>query len=118
MSNYITSSQQKPHKIYDLIFDLLTDNPELRDSDKRLQHRIWTMQDVNLNDEDSYVRFAKSPETIRRTRQKIQELNPDLQSSKWIRKQRNSIAEQKGTHIFREEVTVSETHDKTQTAMF
>jgi len=38
-----------------------------------------------------------------RTRQKIQELHPELQSSKWIKKQRDQIAEQRGTFIYREQ---------------
>jgi len=102
-------------KIYDLVKNLLTDYPELRDDDRKLHWRVWEKlgfvnsynNDVFDNGymitEDSYLE-ATSTETIRRCRQKIQELHPDLQSSKWMKKQREAIEKQRGTHIFREEI--------------
>jgi len=95
-------------KIYDLVKNLLTDNPDLRDSDKKLIWRVW--YEMGLVDNYRFItkdNFMKAPstETIRRCRQKIQETHPELQSSKWIKAQREKIAEQKGTYIYREEVT-------------
>ena len=97
-------------KTYDLIKQLLTDHAELRDSDKRLIWRVWNelgftdANDANFSIQLKDFMEAPSTETIRRCRQKIQELHPELQSSKWIKKQRDAIAEQKGTYIFRETV--------------
>mgnify|MGYP001615472416 CR=1 FL=1 len=115
-----------PHgrKIYDLIKELLTDYPELRDSDRKLIWTVWSkiglLNDTKLWENGklhvyagtsiNYQAFVNSPstETIRRCRQKIQELHPELQSSKWIRKQRQAIEDQRGTHIYREEISFSE----------
>lgn len=99
-------------KIYDLVKELLTDYPELRDSDKELIWSVWIK--LGYVKEDDYYQvalidksdFMKAPstETIRRCRQKIQELHPELQSSKWIQEQRKKIEDQRGTHIYREEI--------------
>lgn len=94
-------------KIYDLIKDLLIENPDLRNSDRKLIWRVWehlghTTEGVNL----TYFEFIKAPstETIRRCRQKIQELNPELQATARVRKERKVIEDQKGTHVFRVKV--------------
>lgn len=103
-------------KIYDLIKNLLEENEELRNSDKRLIWKVWEELDLASSYsgysevKDAYISrsaFMEAPstETIRRCRQKIQELHSELQSSKWIKKQRDAIAEQKGTHIYREPVS-------------
>lgn len=92
-------------KTYDLIKELLTDYPELRDSDRKLQWEVWDHEGFTdsgvLITKSSYMK-ATDPETIRRTRQKLQQLHPELGSNEKVRKFRKSIADQKGTHIFRE----------------
>lgn len=93
-------------KTYDLIKKLLTNDPELRDSDKKLIWEVWDQ--LNLTDSFVYIsrlNFMKAPstETIRRCRQKIQELHPELQSSKRIRELREEKEKEKGTFIFREQ---------------
>ena len=98
-------------KLYDLIKNLLTDYPELRDSDKKLIWEVWSKLDF-INDDDgsydgeliTYQNFVDAPstETIRRCRQKIQELNPELRGSQKIRKAREEKAKEKGTFIYRE----------------
>lgn len=52
------------------------------------------------------VRQLPSSSTIRRSRRKIQELNPHLRGTKYSQKLRKKIADQKGTHIYREEMHV------------
>ena len=110
--SHVSSNKQGPRKIYDLIFDLLTNHPDLRDSDKKLIWKIW--DELQLIDtthrciiQEAFM-LAPSTETIRRCRQKIQELHPELQGTPKVKKLRQSIAEQRGTHIFREKLSFSE----------
>lgn len=95
------------YKTYDLVKQLLIDNPECRDSDKKLRWSVWDTLDLTdsgvLITKSSYMK-APNDETIRRCRQAIQAKHPELQSGKWIRKQREEIERQRGTHIFRETV--------------
>lgn len=94
-------------KIYDKVKLLLQLFPDLRDSDRKL---IWTVWEDEMGftpgalGSMNYHCFmeATSPESIRRCRQKIQENHPELRSSKEIQGAKNSIARQKGTHIYRE----------------
>jgi hypothetical protein len=110
----INNTNMKTAHTYNLIKQLLTDYPALRDSDKKLYWSVCTRQGriSNSNPRDhgfiTYYDFLNAPstETIRRCRQKIQELHPELQSSKRIRKFRQAIAEQKGTYIFRDQMEI------------
>lgn len=101
-----------PRKIYDLIFSLLTDNPELRNSDKKLIWKVWKELELVDNSYQAIYEwmFMKAPstESIRRCRQKIQEIHPELRGTEKVREARQSIADQRGTHIYREEVSFSE----------
>ena len=53
--------------------------------------------------------FLKAPsfESITRARRKVQELNPELAPNDYVKKAREKIEAQKGTHIFREEVAIN-----------
>jgi hypothetical protein len=105
----------KSRKIYDLIKELLTDYPELRDSDKKLRWNIWSRSGFirgtrvlagspfSFITEEDYMK-APNDETIRRCRQKIQELHPELRSSKFVQDKKELIERQRGTHIFREQI--------------
>lgn len=91
-------------KLYDLVKFQLTIVPYLRDDDKMLIWEIWHDQGFTHN---GYLEFgdflkATSPESIRRCRQKIQENFPELRGSERVKKARNKIADQKGTHVYRE----------------
>ena len=95
-------------KIYDRIKELLTDYPETRDSDRKL---IWTVLDalelLDSHGEEEYITqsaFMEAPsfETIRRCRQKVQELHPELRGSKFVQEKRAEKAEQGGMFVFRE----------------
>lgn len=101
-------------KIYDLVKQLLTDNPELRNSDKKLIWEIWKRCGLTYfypnNDDGGYISFdnfmkAPSFESCRRTRQKIQEHHPELQASEEVKKLRKKKQESKSTFVYREEVT-------------
>ena len=103
------SSDNMKTKTYDLVFDLLTRYPPLRDSDKQLIWNVWGKRGylviengTTLIHKESFL-VATSPESIRRCRQKIQEKHPELRSSKAVQEEKDKIAAQKGTHIYREE---------------
>ena len=89
-------------KTYDYIKNLLTDFPELRDSDRKLIWRVWG--------KDKYITYqefidAPSPETVRRCRQMVQANNPELRSSKYIQEQKDKVERQRGTFVFRQQLS-------------
>lgn len=97
-------------KLYDLTKVILINLPNTRNNDKELIWRVWSELGYVLQDTISYSAFLNKrcpiPETIRRTRQKIQELYPELQAVKKVYEARQKIAESKGTFIFREKAEV------------
>lgn len=100
--------KQMKIKIYDLVLELLEDHSDTRNSDKKLIWRAWEKlgyveQGYSLQYED-FMR-APSCESLRRCRQKIQELNPELQATRRVRAERKHIENQKGTFVFRKTVT-------------
>lgn len=57
-----------------LVTKILTENPECRNSDKELQIKAWEHQGLYLTPSQKNIfRQTISTETIRRTRQKLQE---------------------------------------------
>lgn len=97
-------------KIYDLVYKLLVNEPELRNSDKKLMWQVWKTMGFVVAGEIEYVPYnyfmsKKIPhfESIRRSRQKVQELNPELGPVKSVAKARKEKEKQKGTWIFRED---------------
>lgn len=103
-------------KLYDKIKLLLHEHPELRDSDKLLQWRLWARQGYVMNGTLSFESYMKhallSPETIRRTRQKVQQDFPDLRSSVRIQKFKDEKRRTKGTFVYREPLKVRYEGDK------
>lgn len=97
-------------KLYDKIKLLLHQDPKLRDSDKLLQWRVWAQQGHIMNGSLSFESFMNqrliSSETIRRTRQKVQENFPDLRSSVRIQKFKDEKRRSKGTFVYREPLRV------------
>lgn len=96
-------------KLYDLIKTILIDEPEMRDSDKKLIWRVWETQDKVLR-WDSYGNRIMSrcgfmdalcTETIRRTRQKVQEENPTLRSSEPIQRAKEEKKSTKGAFVYK-----------------
>ena len=80
----------------------------MRDSDKKLQWYLWQTQGFIRNDILTYEDFMKigilSTETIRRTRQKVQEDHPELQSSPGVRSMKEKKRKTKGTFVYREPI--------------
>jgi len=98
-------------KVYDTVKAILEKYPESRDSDKLLMFMVWSKVIYNtptgydsLQIDLNTIERLPSPETIRRSRQKIQELNEGLRGSKLVTKLRKKVEAQKGTHIYREVV--------------
>lgn len=96
-------------RLYDQIKQLLQTLPELRDSDRKLQWHLWMQQGLVRNNTIKYEDFMAhnllNPETIRRTRQKVQENFPHLQSSLGIQALKNKKRRLKGTFVYREPIT-------------
>lgn len=94
--------------IYNLIKELLTNHPALRNSDKKLIWSVWIKLGQVHNNGILLQDFLDSPstETIRRCRQKIQEQYPELQATKRIKELRQAKEETKGTFIFKEQISL------------
>jgi hypothetical protein len=76
------------------IMELLTSTPPLRDDDNKLIATIWADEmNSDIRSANDFLvafhsgRFTKT-ETIRRTRQRLQELNPYLRGSKYKSRQK------------------------------
>lgn len=91
-------------KLYDKIRSLLRVNTKLRSSDKELIWEILELEGTVIDGVITKERFmdSMSTETIRRTRQKVQENHPELQATSTVKKFRKEIQRQKGTHVYRE----------------
>lgn len=101
-------------KTYDLVKRILEENEQARNSDKLLIWEVYKaigiVKEVDwFGTREALLKSnfisAKIPttETIRRSRADIQRKHPELEAtSKLIRKKRQQIADQKGTHIYRE----------------
>ncbi len=93
-------------KTYDRIKIILENRPETRNSDKRLIWYFWMEEGLATSFQMFYADFAKatSPESIRRARQKIQQLHPELgPTSELIKKRRGVKSATKGTFVYRED---------------
>lgn len=99
-------------KVYDKVVQILTDHPVTRNSDKALMWRYWliegfiTYKGKDMRDSSiDWWEFAQvtSPESIRRSRQKAQQLHPELRATNPIQQKRRKRAAEKGTFIFREQ---------------
>jgi len=96
---------RKPNRTYNLILRLLQENPIYRDDDRKLMWAVWKIEGyispTNTLSYGSYLSTTcTSTETIRRTRQKIQEQHKDLQASNPVRRLRKRKEMTKGTFIF------------------
>lgn len=100
-------------KLYDKIRKLLEENEEYRNSDRKLIWRIWddegrlTHSWEGEKEVMTKYDFMKctSPETVRRTRQKVQSDHPELQSSKKILEAKKNIEKTKGVFVYHEKFT-------------
>lgn len=99
----------KSRHLYDLVKDLLIVDATLRDSDKKLMWEVWRREGFIVSGFLNYTSFLDKrftiPETIRRIRQKVQEKNHHLRSSKPVQDYKNEKRRTKGTFAFREPIT-------------
>ena len=95
-------------KTYLLVKKLLTLYPELRSDDKLLHWKMFELQGKLVNGYLSYKGFksAKSTETVRRIRQKIQEKYPELRANAKTQELRKTLQNTKGTWIFKNDVAI------------
>ena len=79
--------------IKDTVAKLLRDIPETRDNDRLLMFKVWAEQNPDLRQPATYLyefadNFIKGkfadPESIRRCRQKAQELHPELRGESYV----------------------------------
>jgi len=92
-------------KTYDRVKTILEKHIETRNSDKMLIWAYWVTEGL-AGDYITAHDFLKvtSPESIRRARQKIQELHSELgPTSELVKKRRGIKSATKGTFIFREQ---------------
>jgi hypothetical protein len=75
----------KINKSKDKVYKLLVNNGHLRDSDLKLIACIWYSEVPNINDLTAYEFL--NPESIRRSRQKLQEQIPALRGAKYKMRQ-------------------------------
>lgn len=95
-------------KLYEVIYKLLKEHTELRDSDKKLQWRIMELTGAIRNGVLTYESWmnAENTETIRRTRQKVQEDHEELKSSPQVQAYKDAKESTQGKFVYREPVQV------------
>lgn len=99
-------------KIYDLVKDLLTLYPPIRNSDKKLIWAVWTRLGLVTHGRvSSYISkenfyLAPASESVTRARRKIQELHPELQATSSVKRERTVKEKTKGSFVFRENTAV------------
>lgn len=91
-------------KLYDRLKHLLELSPLYRNSDDELQWQIWTDTGTVVDGVINKERFltAINPETIRRTRQKIQEEHPELKADPSVLARREEIEKTGGNFVFQQ----------------
>lgn len=99
-------------KLYDKVRWLLEVSQDCRNSDKEVIWRIWedeysvktTGGGQRFLTKELYMRATNS-ETIRRTRQKVQEDHPELQSDKKVLESKKKKESTKGIFVYHEPFT-------------
>lgn len=97
--------------VYDLVYLCLKEHKQARNSDKFLYFFLLSKQGLVKNKTLTWENFKKAPsfETVRRSRQKVQEEHPELgPTSDRVKQLRGRKEDTKGTFIYREEVTESD----------
>jgi hypothetical protein len=93
-------------KSYEVIRNMLIDNPELRSNDRKLIWTYWEYEGHSkggIITEYDYLKCT-APETITRCRRKVQENHPELQAKKSVKIARKNKERQGGNFVYREEV--------------
>jgi len=94
-------------RLYIKIKHLLVEFPELRNSDKMLIWKVWVDGGFVKYGTITLEAFMNAPsvETIRRTRQKLQEDFPELQATEGVRRARKLKQSTKSTFVYQEPFT-------------
>lgn len=89
-------------KIYDRVYNLLRDYPQLRDSDKKLMWTVWYKESRGNGEYITKDEFMKctSAESITRARRKVVELHPELKGTREVERERKLKENTKGTFIY------------------
>ncbi len=106
-------------KTYNIVKEILLRDHKARNSDKHLMFEVWKYQGIDLNNYDQWFRKAAHPKSIIESRRNLQRDQEEKMAKgigipgdelviadKAVRKYRDRINEDKGTHIFRDEVIV------------
>lgn len=91
-------------RIYDLVKQILTDQPETRSSDKKLIWRVLEHKHGGLEYVTKQMFFEINTESIRRARQLVQQNHPDLKPNKQVDTWRQEMEQYKGTIFYRTEL--------------
>jgi hypothetical protein len=83
-------SEWKPFDLSSIgpkVSSILKQNIQARDDDKILVYEIWSLESKAITLTEFFQEFLSGKlshfESIRRIRQKLQEMNPDLRGKKW-----------------------------------
>ena len=95
-------------KLYDRIKYLLELSPLFRNSDEELQWKIWIDTGSVVNGVMTKSGFLKAvnPESIRRTRQKVQEAHPELKADPGVLALREEKEKSGGNFAYQETLEV------------
>jgi hypothetical protein len=111
MTNPYHSEVDMKQSIYDLVCELLHVKEVYRNSDTKLMWRVWAdLGYAELIGGKWYISFenfkkAPSTESIRRSRQKVQENIPSLKATDpQVRKLRGQKEDMKGNFVYHEEL--------------
>lgn len=71
----------------------LTKYPDLQDSDTKLIATVWLHQSKGVEDKYNFLKLfsqgkVSNPESITRSRRKVQELNPKLRGKNYLKRQK------------------------------
>jgi len=92
--------------IYDLVKKILQENPECRNSDKKLMWEVWIKTGFATRSHMNYGYFMNkacpTPESITRARRKLVNLFPEFDANTQVKAERDQKEKQKGTFIYRE----------------
>jgi len=90
----------KIENIKETVKELLLQFPETRDNDNKLLLKVWCLQNPRLRTDHSFAFFLfgndfanglyADPESVRRTRQKLQEAYPNLRGEKYKMKMQHA----------------------------
>lgn len=89
-------------KLYDLVKDIMINNPYTRNSDKELIWVVLVRKGFATDNIISKENFKRSPtfESITRARRKVQELHPELQATRVVKDKRTELSRGKPIDIF------------------